>query len=100
MAFTGWYQGNTDVYIVPAAGGRVRRLTYHSINNPAEGGKLKPAEDNRVLGWTPDSKQVVFLSRRDSFNPQVMHAYTVPAKGGLPKKLPIPWTGPLSFGRE
>ncbi|WP_109994139.1 S41 family peptidase [Salinisphaera sp. LB1] len=98
VAFTGWYQGNTDVYIVPAAGGRVRRLTYHSINNPSDGGKLKPSTDNRVLGWTPDSNNVVFLSRRDSFNPQVMHAYTVPVGGGLPKKLPIPWTGPLSFG--
>ncbi|MGB7756793.1 MAG: LpqB family beta-propeller domain-containing protein [Salinisphaera sp.] len=98
VAFTGWYQGNTDVYIVPASGGRVRRLTYHSINNPGDGGKLKPVEDNRVLGWTPDGEHVVFLSRRDSFNPQVMHAYTVPVTGGLPKKLPIPWTGPLSFG--
>ncbi|MES1938352.1 S41 family peptidase [Salinisphaera hydrothermalis] len=98
VAFTGWYQGNTDVYIVPASGGRVRRLTYHSINNPGDNGQLKPVEDNRVVGWTPNGKNVVFLSRRDSFNPQVMHAYTVPVTGGLPKKLPIPWTGPLSFG--
>lgn len=98
VAFTGWYQGNTDVYVVPASGGRVRRLTYHSINGAGDDGQLKPSPDNVVLGWTPDSQHVVFLSRRDSFNPQVKHAYTVPATGGLPTKLPIPWTGPLSFG--
>jgi tricorn protease len=97
IAFTGWYQGNTDVYVVPAAGGPVRRLTWHSINEKIGKNKLQPAPDNTVLGWTPDSKSVVFLSRRSSFNPQVMHAFTVPLAGGLPKQLPLPWTGPLSF---
>lgn len=98
IAFTGWYQGNTDVYVMPSGGGPVKRLTYHSINNKVGKNKLKTSHDNTVLGWTPDSRKVVFLSRRDSFNPQVMHAYTVPVGGGLPKRLPLPWTGPLSFG--
>lgn len=96
VAFTGWFEGNTDVYVVPAAGGKVRRLTFHSINNVMDG-KLKPGLDNIVMGWTPDGKDVVFLSRRDSFNPQVMHAYEVPVTGGLPTEVPLPWTGPLSF---
>ncbi len=96
VAFTGWYEGNTDVYVIPAAGGPVRRLTFHSVNAKM-GGKLKPGLDNIVLGWTPDGKDVVFLSRRDSFNPQVMHAYEVPVGGGLPTRIPLPWTGPLSF---
>ena len=97
VAFTGWYEGNTDVYVIPAAGGRVKRLTYHSINEKVGPNKLRPIPDNIVLGWTPDSKNVVFLSRRTSFNPQVMHAFKVPVGGGLPKQLPLPWTGPLSF---
>ena len=29
IAFTGEYDGNTDVYVVPAAGGVPKRLTYH-----------------------------------------------------------------------
>src|SRR5437763_15660469 len=29
IAFTGEYDGNVDVYVVPAAGGTPRRLTYH-----------------------------------------------------------------------
>ncbi len=97
VAFTGWYQGNTDVYVVPAAGGPVRRLTFHSINRKIGKDKLRTSPDNIVLGWTPDGKDVVFLSRRTSFNPQVMHAFKVPLDGGLPEQLPLPWTGPLSF---
>lgn len=97
VAFTGWYQGNTDVYLIPAAGGPVKRLTYHSINAKMGKDKIRPVPDNLVVGWTPDGKNVVFLSRRDSFNPQVMHAYKIPVDGGLPEQLPLPWTGPLSF---
>src|SRR6185503_1344715 len=29
IAFTGQYDGNTDVYVVPATGGVPKRLTYH-----------------------------------------------------------------------
>src|SRR5438132_9110998 len=39
IAFTGEYDGNVDVYTVPAAGGVPKRLTYH------------PGVD-RVAGWT------------------------------------------------
>src|SRR5438552_3028534 len=46
IAFTGEYDGNIDVFVMPAAGGTPKRLTYH------------PAAD-RVVGWTPDGKQVV-----------------------------------------
>src|SRR5690348_5856840 len=30
IAFTGQYQDNTDVYVIPADGGTARRLTFHS----------------------------------------------------------------------
>lgn len=95
IAFTGWYQGNTDVYIIPATGGPVHRLTFHSINSD-KGGKLEPSPDNVVVGWTPNGQDVVFLSRRSPF-PGDMQAYEVPVSGGLPTRLPLPWTGPLSF---
>src|ERR1700734_3066917 len=29
IAFTGTYDNNTDVYVIPASGGQPRRLTYH-----------------------------------------------------------------------
>ncbi len=96
VAFTGWYRGNTDVYVVPIGGGAVRQLTWRSINVPFNG-RIMTVPDNVVVGWTPDSRDVVFLSRRDSFNPQIEKAFVVPVTGGLPTALPMPWTGPLSF---
>lgn len=96
VAFTGWYRGNTDVYVISAAGGPVQQLTWRSVNVPMNG-KIITAPDNVVLGWTPDSKDVVFLSRRESFNPQIERAFEVPVSGGLPVAMPMPWTGPLSF---
>jgi tricorn protease len=41
IAFTGDYDGNVDVYVMPANGGVPKRLTHH------------PAVDE-VVGWTPD----------------------------------------------
>src|SRR6266403_5501583 len=43
IAFTGDYDGNVDVYVMPSAGGVPRRLTHH------------PAVDE-VVGWAPDGK--------------------------------------------
>ncbi len=54
IAFTATVAGNTDVYVMPTAGGNPRRLTFH------------PAPD-RVNGWTPDGRNVIFNSvRKDS----------------------------------
>lgn len=96
VAFTGWYRGNTDVYVVSVNGGPVKQLTWRSVNSGGHG-KVKTAPDNIVVGWTPNSKDVVFLSHRESFNPQIERAFEVPISGGLPVALPMPWTGPLSF---
>ncbi|WP_276967528.1 S41 family peptidase, partial [Metallibacterium scheffleri] len=96
VAFTGWYRGNTDVYVVSIDGGPVKQLTWRSVNAGFHG-KIMTAPDNIVVGWTPNSQDVVFLSRRESFNPQIERAFEVPISGGLPVALPMPWTGPLSF---
>ena len=96
VAFTGWYRGNTDVYVVSTDGGPVKRLTWRSVNLPHKGAVIT-APDNIVVGWTPDSRDVIFLSRRESFNPQIERAFEVPITGGLPSPLPMPWTGPLAL---
>ena len=96
VAFTGWYRGNTDVYVVSIDGGPVKRLTWRSVNIPHKGAIIT-APDNVVVGWTPDSREVIFLSRRESFNPQIERAFEVPVTGGLPSALPMPWTGPMAL---
>src|SRR5690349_5727021 len=54
IAYTGAYEGNTDVYVMPASGGVPKRLTHH------------PLPDS-VVGWSPDSKAILFKSGRNSY---------------------------------
>src|SRR4029434_9949578 len=49
VAFTGEYDGNVDLYTVPASGGVPKRMTYH------------PGFD-ALAGWTPDGKRFLFFS--------------------------------------
>jgi len=76
IAFTGEYDGNVDVFTVPAAGGVPQRLTWH------------PAPD-RVVGWTPDGSRVVFASPRTAYS-RFVELFTVPVAGGVEEKLPLP----------
>ena len=76
IAFTGDYDGNTDVFTVPVTGGVPFRVTYH------------PAADFAV-GWTPDSKDILFRSTRESVS-RYTQLFTVPAKGGIARALPLP----------
>ena len=56
IAYTGVYDGNSDVYVVSATGGEPTRLTYH------------PDEDV-ALGFTPDGKEVLSWSPRGFCEP-------------------------------
>ena len=77
VAFTGEYDGNTDVYIIPAAGGVPKRLTYH------------PSLDE-VSGWTHDGRNVLFSSSRNSSS-NFSRLYTFPVDGGgLPNEIMLP----------
>ncbi|MEQ8477905.1 PDZ domain-containing protein [Fulvivirga sp.] len=76
IAFTAEYDGNTDVYIIPAAGGSPKRLTYH------------PSADF-VQGWTPDGK-IIFRSGRNARPTQTNQLYTISTNGGLPELIDIP----------
>ena len=77
LAFTGEYDGNTDVYLVPASGGVPRRLTYH------------PGLDAAV-GWSPDGMQILFRSSRSSFSFGFNRLFTVSQGGGFPSEIPLP----------
>jgi tricorn protease len=77
IAFSGQYDGNTDVYTVPAAGGVPTRLTWH------------PGPDV-VQGFTPDGRKVLFTSPRSVFTNRYSQLFTVPLDGGMPDRLPIP----------
>jgi tricorn protease len=96
LAFTAEYQGNRDVYVMPAGGGLPQRLTFTS-DELAEA-PLRWGPNNMVVTWTPDSSHIVFLSRRQSWNGAFTKPYTVPVGGGLAEPLPLDRGGQLSYG--
>lgn len=55
IAFTGEYDGNADVYVMNADGGKITRVTYHPGNDI-------------VVGWHPLKNKIIFVSTRESFN--------------------------------
>ena len=77
VSFSANYDGNTDVYVVPALGGAPRRLTYH------------PGVD-LAQGFTPDGRRVLFVSNRNSFTGAWAQLYSVPVDGGVEDVMPIP----------
>ncbi len=77
IAFTGQYDGNTDVFIVPAAGGVPKRLTWH------------PGAD-LVRDFSPDGKKILFASQRNSFTNRYFQLFTVDITTGAEQQLPIP----------
>ena len=98
IAFTGEYDGNIDVYTIPAEGGPVKRLTFHS--DVVREATLRWGPDNMVVSWTPDSKNIIFLSRRNTFNSWFGRLFSVPAEGGLPEQLQLPKGGELSYNSD
>jgi tricorn protease len=90
IAFTGQYDGDEQVYVMPATGGIPRQLTYYPARGP-----LTPrwGWDNQVYGWSHDGKSVLFRSDRDSWTLGSTHLYTVPMTGGPAEVLPMPESG-------
>jgi tricorn protease len=54
IAFTGDYDGNSDVYVMSVYGGDITRVTWH------------PGYDE-VVGWHPTRNKILFRSTRSSF---------------------------------
>jgi len=98
LAFTGQYDGNFNVYVMPSEGGQPKQLTFYQ-------GSAQPLTDrmgilNQVIGWTPDGKSIVFLSRRDASNGWTKRPYTVSVDGGLAQPMPMDEGGLLSFSAD
>ena len=84
IAFTGNYDGNQDVFVIPAGGGSPKRLTWH------------PGVDV-VQAFSPDGKQVLFSSARNAFTGSLSQLYTISVDGGVETRLPIPNASQATF---
>jgi tricorn protease len=96
IAFTGQYDGDEQVYVMPSGGGEPRQLTFYPSKGP-----LAPrwGLDNQVEGWTKDGR-IIFRSERDSWSLPIARLYTVSPAGGPAEALPMPEAGSGSFSAD
>lgn len=76
IAFTSRDEGDPEVFVIPAEGGMPRRLTYVAGYQCA------------VVGWTDDSKEILFSSDSHSFA-RYSEIYAVSAESGKVRPLNI-----------
>src|SRR5271170_2017406 len=94
IAFTGQYDGDEQVYVIPVTGGEPRQLTFYPTRGP-----LPPrwGYDNQVYGWTNDWKRVIIRPMRDGRFHGLSRLYTVSREGGPAAALRMPESGAGSF---
>ncbi|MHC4456621.1 MAG: S41 family peptidase [Planctomycetota bacterium] len=87
IAFSGNYDGNTDVYIMPAEGGTPKRLTHHP-------------EADLVVEWYPNGKHILYRSRMVSPSSRFNRFFKQSIKGGMPETLALPYGELASFSPD
>ena len=97
IAFTGQYDGDEQVYVIPSGGGIPKQLTFYPARGPLP---ARWGYDNQVYGWTPDGKSVIFRSVREYFDLGDSRLYTVSIDGGMPVALPMPKSGAGDFSPD
>ena len=87
IAFTGMYDGSTNVYVMPAGGGEPKRITY------------TPGSAQSVC-WTPDGKRVVFRSYMENYIGRDPNLYFVNREGSAPDRFPLDRARLCSFSSD
>ena len=99
LAFTSQYDGNTEVYVMDGDGSEPKRLTTTAtLGRDDISDRMGP--NNLVMGWENTQPLVVFRSRRNSFNSFIGDLETVGMNAELPKQLPVPRGGFVSFAPD
>ncbi len=98
IAFTGQYDGNTEVYVMPSEGGVPKRLTYTAtLGRDEVSDRMGP--NNIVMCWK-DDKNIVYRSRKKSFNSFKGQLFVASTVGGLSEELPLPSGGFCSYSPD
>lgn len=97
IAFTGQYDGNTEVYLISSDGGEPQRLTYTSTNSRDDlGDRMGP--NNIVMTWSRDGKEIVYRNRiGDGFEGKL---WRIGKDGGMSEALPLPEGGFCSYSPD
>ncbi len=78
IAFRGNYDQGLDLYTISSQGGIPQRVTHHPT---VEG----------LCDWTPDGAGLIFMASGIDGLSRAAKLYSVPASGGLPTMLPVPY---------
>lgn len=76
VAFSGNYDGNYDIYVMPSLGGIPERVTFHGMSD-------------RLIDWYPSGDKLLYTSSRESGKQRFSQFYSVDANGGFSEKLPM-----------
>ncbi|MDH4220670.1 MAG: protease, partial [Candidatus Aminicenantes bacterium] len=99
IAFTGEYDGNREVYLMPSQGGIPKRLTYTpTLGRDFVWDRMGP--NNIVMTWKNSGKHFVFRSRMIEWNDFNGQLFLASVEGGLPEQLPLPRGGFCSFSPD
>lgn len=98
IAFTGQYDGNTEVFLIPSEGGVPERLTYTAtLGRDDISDRMGP--NNIVMTWKDDD-EIIYRSRKQSFNSFKGQLFKVSKEGGLSEELPLPAGGWCSYSPD
>jgi tricorn protease len=99
VAFTSEYDGNREVYAMPAEGGTPKRLTISAtLGRDDVSDRMGP--NNIVMTWENTKPLIVFRSRMKSFNDFIGSLFTVGLDAELPQQVPVPRGGFTSFSPD
>lgn len=99
IAFTGQYDGNSEVYVIPNSGGEPKRLTYTAtLSRDDVSDRMGP--NNLVIGWTNDNKNILFRSRKAEFNSFKGKLYLANLNSEIEAELPLPRGGFASYSSD
>ncbi|HEY3740873.1 MAG TPA: S41 family peptidase [Bryobacteraceae bacterium] len=88
IAFSSNRDGNYDVYVVAASGGKPKQLTFHT------------ADDN-VVGWAADGRHILFSSTRGAGAfPTVATLWEVSVDGGIEQPVATDWGISASYSAD
>ena len=79
IAFSAEYNGTRQIYVIPAAGGTPKQLTWYNDVGPMP---PRGGFDYRVLDWTPDGKHILVRANRLPWGVRMGRYLLVPADGG------------------
>jgi len=87
IGFTGNYDGNADVYVIPTKGGMPTRITHHGMSD-------------KMICWYPDGKHLLYSSSMESGKQRFNQFYKTTPEGGMPEKLVLPYGEFASFSPD